>query len=159
MELADRDGRVKGTARGIGPIGTGARIVGGLALLALAVAGRPAGLLWGLRLHELLLGLVVLPAVSLTIGLLARGYADGPLRLTGPAWIAANLVVIVGLFATPYTAGGVALFYGTSLLIAAWRGQPDCEATIWSNLLLRRDDQLGCPTLSPIDALEARRRQ
>ena len=122
------------------------------------MADRPAGLLWGLQLYELLLGLVILPAASVTIGLLARRYAAGPLRFTGPAGTAANLVVIVVLFAVPYTAGAAALFYGTSLLIAAWRGQPDCEATIWSNLLLRRDDQLGCPTLTPIDTLEARRR-
>jgi hypothetical protein len=27
-----------------------------------------------------------------------------------------------------------------------------------SNLILRRDDQIGCPTFTPIDALEARRR-
>jgi hypothetical protein len=44
-----------------------------------------------------------------------------------------------------------------TLLVAAWRGQPGCEATVLSNLILRRDDQIGCPTFSPIDAAEARR--
>lgn len=42
-----------------------------------------------------------------------------------------------------------------TLLIAAWRGQAGCEATVISNLVLGRDDQIGCPTLTPIDAAEA----
>jgi hypothetical protein len=57
----------------------------------------------------------------------------------------------------PYTSGGAVLFYGATLLVAAWRGQPGCEATVVSNLILGRDDQIGCPTFSPIDAAEARR--
>ena len=42
--------------------------------------------------------------------------------------------------------------------MAAWCGQPGCEATVVSNLILGRDDQIGCPAFTPIDALEARRR-
>ncbi len=75
----------------------------------------------------------------------------------GPAAIAVNCAVIVVLFVLPYTAGAAALFYGLSLLLAAARGQPDCEATVMPNWVLRRDDQIGCPTFTPIDALEARR--
>jgi hypothetical protein len=145
------------TVRTIGPLGTGARVVGGLALLALALADRPPGVILGLEPHELVLGLVVLPGASVALGLLARRYSGGQLRYTGPAGIAFNLVVILALFAVPYTAGGAALFYGAALLAAAWRGQPDCEATIVSNLLLRRDDQIGCPVLTPVDSFEARR--
>jgi hypothetical protein len=55
------------------------------------------------------------------------------------------------------TAGGAELFYGITLLAAAWRGQPGCEATVLSNLILGRDDQIGCPAFTPIDALETRR--
>jgi hypothetical protein len=36
-----------------------------------------------------------------------------------------------------------ALFDGTSLLIGGRRGQPDREVTTWSNLTLRRRDQIG----------------
>jgi hypothetical protein len=54
------------------------------------------------------------------------------------------------------TAGGAALFYGATLLIAAWRAQPACEATVLSNSILARDDQLGCPVFSLIDQAEAR---
>lgn len=145
--------------RGIGPIGTAARVVGGLALLVLAFLDRPAGLIGGLEPYELALGVVGLPAASVAVGLLARRYSDGPLRFTGGAGIAANLAVIVVLLANPYTASAAALFYGTTQLIAAWRGQPDCEATIVSNLILGRADHVGCPVLTPIDAAEAHLRR
>jgi hypothetical protein len=44
------------------------------------------------------------------------------------------------------------------MLIAAWPGQPGCENTVVSNLMLDRDDQLGYPTLSLIDGAEERLR-
>jgi hypothetical protein len=56
----------------------------------------------------------------------------------------------------PYTAGGAALFYGATLLVAAWRGQRGCESTVISNLILRRDDQVGCVFFLPADEAEAR---
>ncbi len=145
-----------GPARAIGPIGTGARIIGGLALLTLAYLDKPAGLIGGLQLYELLLGFVAFPAVSVLIGLLARRYSHGPLRFTGAAGTAVNLGVLAVLFGLPYTAGAAALFYGATLLTAAWRGQAGCEATILPNVILGRDDRIGCPTLTPIDAIEAR---
>ena len=104
-----------------------------------------------------MLGLVVFPLVAVAVVLLASRHRHGPLRFTGPAGITANLAVVVVLFAVSYTAGAAALFYGASLLVAAVWGQPHCEATVVSNLILRRDDQLGCPTLTPIEAMEARR--
>jgi hypothetical protein len=143
--------------RRIGPIGTVCRLAVGLALVVLAFADQPAGLIWGLELYELILGLIALPAASVAIGLVAKRYSSGPLRFTSPVEIAVNFVIIVVLFAIPYTAGAAALFYGTSLLIAGWRGQPDCEVTTWSNLILRRDDQIGCPCFTPLDSWEARR--
>ena len=100
-------------ARAIGPIGTGVRILGGLALLTLAYLDQPAG-------------------------------------------TAVNLAVLIVLFANPYTASAAALFYGATLLVAAWRGQAGCEATVLPNVILGRDDQVGCPTLTPIDEIEAR---
>ncbi len=56
----------------------------------------------------------------------------------------------------PYTTEAATLFYATTMLVAAWRGQPGCELTLVSNWILRRDDQVGCPIFWPIDALEAR---
>jgi len=42
------------------------------------------------------------------------------------------------------------------MLVAAWIGQPGCETTVVSNLVLRRDDQIGCTALFLIDDAEAR---
>lgn len=139
--------------RRIGPIGTTLRIVVGLGLLYLAAGA--SGLSWQGEWHDALLGLVALPAIMVTLGLAARRYIAGPVRFTGPLGIAVNCAVIVALVSNPYTGGGATLFYAATLLVAAWRGQPGCEATVISNLILGRDDQVGCPTFTPIDELEA----
>jgi hypothetical protein len=144
------------TGRRIGPLGTGARILVGFALLYLA--GAIDGLPWGVEWFDPVVGLLVLPAIMVGVGLAARRYVAGPLRVTGPLGIALNLAVIVALISNEYTGGGATLFYGATMLIAAWQGQPGCESTVVSNLVLRRDDQLGCPIFWPIDELEERMR-
>jgi hypothetical protein len=136
--------------RRIGPRGTTLRVVVGLGLLYLAG--------WGIEWYDPLVGLIALPAIALAMGLAARRYADAPVRFDGPLGIALNCAVIVALVVNPYTGGGATLFYGATLLVAAWWGQPGCEATVLPNLILRRDDQIGCPTFSPIDAAESRLR-
>jgi len=140
--------------RRIGPIGTTTRLIAAAALLYLALFN---GTSWGLQWYDALLGLVLLPGLMLTIALVARHRGTGPIRFTGATGTMFNCAVIVALLANPYTAGGAALFYGVTLLAAAWRAQPGCEATVISNWILRRDDQIGCPTFSPIDHAEARR--
>jgi hypothetical protein len=142
--------------RRIGPVGTALRITVGLGLLYLA--GGADGLSWGVEWHDPVLGLVALPATTVVLGLAARRYAVQPLRFTGPLGHALNCAVIVALVSNPYTGAAATLFYGATLLGAAWRGVPGCEMTVLSNWILRRDDQVGCPIFSPIDAVEARRR-
>ena len=142
-------------ARRIGPIGTVGRVIAGLGLLYLALTH--GGLSWALTWHDAVLGLIAFPAGMVAAGLAARRYAGQAVHFTGPVGLTVNTAVIVALLANRYTAGGAELFYGATLLVAAWRAQPGCEATILSNLILRRDDQIGCPTFTPIDALEARR--
>jgi len=115
------------------------------------------GTSWGLRWYDAVLGLVVLPGVMLTLSLAARRRGSGPLRLTGSVATMLNCAVIIALLVDPYTARGAELFYGATLLAAAWRGQPGCESTVISNWILGRDDQVGCPVFSPIDQLENRR--
>ena len=66
--------------------------------------------------------------------------------------------VIVALVVNEFTGGGATLVYGATLLFFEWAGQPGCEATVLPNLILRRNDQIGCPTFSPVDRLEARLR-
>lgn len=141
------------TIRRIGPVGTASRVLGGLGLLVLAFADEGS---WGLDWYDAALGLLVFPAVMVAVGLAARRYKGRSVRFTGPVGLALNLAVLAGLFLNNYTATAAALFYGATLLVAAWRAQPGCEATVLSNWILRRDDQIGCPTLTPIDAVEAR---
>jgi hypothetical protein len=139
--------------RSIGPIGTSTRIFAGLALLYLALF---QGTQWRLGWYEAALGLALLPTLTLVLALTANRRQLPPIRPTGPTATTINCLVIIALVATPYTAAGAELFYGATLLIAAWRGQPGCEATALSNWILARDDQIGCPTFSPIDHAETR---
>lgn len=142
--------------RRIGRIGTVSRVIVGLGLLYLAAThGAPS---WKLTWYDAVLGLIALPAVMVVTGLAARHFAGRAVHFTGPLGVAVNCVVILALLSNRYTAGAASLFYGITLLVAAWRAQPGCEATIVSNLILGRDDQIGCPTFTPIDVLEARRR-
>ena len=144
-------------SRRIGPIGTASRALVGVGLLYLA--GGAAGVSWGVEWYDPVVGLIALPAIMVASGLAAARYAPGPVRLTGPLAICLNCLVILALVLNPYTGGGALLFYGTTLLISAWRGQPGCEATVISNMILGREDQIGCPTFSPIDAAENRLRR
>ena len=137
--------------RRIGQLGTVSRLLVGAAMVLLAfLHGNP----WGLRWYDLVLGLVVLPLVILVFVLVAPRFTARPLHFTGRAGTAINCAVIVVLLFNPFTAGAAQLFYGATLLIAAWRGQPDCEITVISNWLLRGEDQIGCPIFTPIDRFE-----
>src|SRR5919106_6620966 len=125
------------TMRRIGPIGTASRVLAGLALLYLALSdgGR---LSWDLRWYEVALGLGVFPAVMVGVGLAARRFAGAPVRFTGPLGLALNAALGVALFANEYTAGGAALFVGTTLLVAAWRAQARLVVKGVSQLIPRR---------------------
>jgi hypothetical protein len=139
--------------RGIGPVGTALRVVTGLWLLYLPLgAGGPSD--WGVEWYDPVIGFVALPAITLLLGLAARRFAGRAVQFNGPLGVATNVIVIVALVSNPYAGGGATLFYGAALLVAAWRGQAGCEATVLPNLILGRDDQIGCPMFSPIDALE-----
>lgn len=142
------------TRREIGPVGTGARVLVGLFALYIA-----SGSTFPFEPDEAVIGLVALPGLAVALGLLARRYTHRPIRFTGPLGIALNLTVMVALFANPYTSGGAAIFYGTTMLIAAWRGQAGCEGTVISNWILGRNDQIGCPIFEPLDVLDAHLRR
>jgi hypothetical protein len=145
---------MKAADRRIGPFGTAGRVITGLALLYLA--GAIEGGAWDVEWYDPIVGFVVLPGVMLVVGLLARRFAAGPVHFDGVVGHLANLAIIVIFVLNPYTAGGATLFYGATLLVAAWRGQRGCESTVVANLILRRDDQIGCPLFLPIDELETR---
>jgi hypothetical protein len=142
------------TSRDIGPVGTAARVLVGLALLYIA-----SGSTIPFEPQDAVIGLIALPSLVVGLGLVAQRYAHGPIQFTGPLGIALNLAVIVALLANDYTGGGATIFYGATMLIAAWRGQAGCEATTISNWILGRNDQIGCPTFAPVDEVEAHLRR
>lgn len=65
-------------------------------------------------------------------------------------------LVLTPLYASPLslTSNAALIFYGASMLLAAARGYGGCEVLAISNWILRRDDQIGCLVLSPIDDYE-----
>lgn len=154
--------------REIGPLGTIARILAGIAaLLLLAVTE-------GLSVWNLGTGLVGLPIVA-TLAL--RGLSmlhpdaisgDGDCRTVvraGPCTTECLLLALVALlvvgvgFVTPITEGAILIWLGVSFLLAAFLGYEGCELVAIPNLLTGRQDRLPCFLFNPIDRVEARSRQ
>jgi hypothetical protein len=107
----------------IGPVGVAARVVVGLVFLAAALWWRDPT--W----VDVVIGLVVMPAVA--VGVLGWRARRSPARLqaTSPSAHCLNVVLFLPLFLIPATAGGAFLFYGTSMLFAALRRSGGCEVT------------------------------
>ena len=149
------EGRRLSSRRQIGPLGTASRIIAGAAFISL-------GLLWGgegVEWTALLLGALGLP---LFFGLAhaARLAIDkSAIDVTGSVASCLNLAVVALLLVMPWTSEPTAVFLGISMLLAAWRGYAGCETLAISNWILRRDDQVGCVILTPIDELEGRLRR
>jgi len=88
-----------------------------------------------------------------------------PFQATGAVETAINMAVFFALFLTPwylprlsFTSDAASIFYGASMLLAALRGYGGCEVLAISNWVLRRDDQVGCFVLGPVDNMERRLR-
>ncbi|MGH7860751.1 MAG: hypothetical protein ACREOS_00775 [Candidatus Dormibacteraceae bacterium] len=143
-----------------------ARIVLGLILLGIGLVGAKVTVdhgHWatGFNLLSVAAGLIVAPA-ALLLGQWLRGrYVQTRFLAVGPLATTVNMVIVFGLVLTPwyapwfaFTSGAALVFYGASMLLAAARGYSGCEVLAVSNWVLRRDDQVGCMVLSPIDRLE-----
>ncbi len=141
--------------RAIGIVGTAGRVVLGFCFLywAFTDGGKPE---WGLQWQGPLLGLIAFPAILMLGQALRLRYTTSPLNATGPIGFAVNFGVGTVLVIIPFTRDAILLFYGSSLLLAAARGYAGCESLAISNWLLRREDQVGCVMISPVDAVEAR---
>lgn len=132
--------------REIGPVGTAARVAVGLTAIGAAAWTGPS-------LLEALVGLILVPLV-VTLVMSLRGAEAPPLRAHGPIWHVVNIAAGVAFFSVaPVSA---LLFYGASMLVAAWRGYGACELLAFPNLIRRRDDQLACPLFLPVDLAESR---
>ena len=153
-------------SRRIGALGTTARVVLGLALLAYGGLGGQFTVIHGqVRTGfdpvGVAVGLVAFPAVLLTWQWLRARRTPTRFEATGPAGTALNMLVFLALFLTPWYARPLAflsdaalVFYGVSMLLAAVRGYGGCEVLALSNWVLDRDDQVGCLVLGPVDLLE-----
>lgn len=137
-------------ARAIGPIGTTARLLIGVFLLGpyLALWVSPGPL-------DVAAGLLLFPAAFIVAQAGHRASVGERLDATGPWAMTANVALALLLFSIETTRPATAVFIGASLLVAAYRGYAGCEATAISNLILRRDDQIGCVMLAPFDAVDA----
>lgn len=137
---------IRSATRRIGVWGTVARVCLGTALLFVA-----AGI--GITLTDLSIGLVGLPVAVMVVQAL-RGRSAPELRLFGPTGYAVNYGVGLGLLLLVTLPA--LLFYGVSMLLAAFRGYAGCEIFAIPNWLSGRNDKMACPVFSPIDAAEAR---
>ena len=151
-----------GRRRRLGIIGTAARVIVGIALVADVVRGQTQST--GLQPGDWALGLIGFPAILFAWQWWRARRNPARLQATGPVAIALNLLVFLALWQTPtyapalsVTSDAALLFYGTSMLVAAYRGYAGCEALAITNWLLRRDDQIGCFLFFPIDYLERHR--
>ncbi len=157
-------------SRKIGPIGTTARVVIGLLIVALALAldFPRRGITW----WEVVAVLVVLPATAIgAAALLNTAYRHRPADVvaqTRSPWSAAQaraaaLVIVtvaavgtVLTFLTPIHPISIYLFFGLSMLLAAVRGYDGCEMLALPNVVLRRQDAIWCPLYTPFDTAEQR---
>jgi hypothetical protein len=146
--------------RDIGPIGTAARLVVGLLLVGLIVygqlssSGRLTPITW-------VLGLIGFPALVLAWHFWRIRHNPARFSDTGALSLVLSLLLPVSLYLTGwfvpplwFTSDATLIFVGSSLLLAALRGDAGCEFLALSNWLLRRSDQMACAIFTPIDSLE-----
>ncbi len=156
--------------RQIGVIGTIVRVILGLGLVAYGLSGGKivvshGQLQFGFEPLGLILGVVAFPAVLLIWQSLRARRDPTPFEATGSVATTINMAVFFALFLTPwylprlsFTSDAASIFYGASMLLAALRGYGGCEVLAISNWVLRRDDQVGCFVLGPVDNMERRMR-
>ena len=146
----------------IGRWGALARVALGTAMAGSVLYGHAAR---GWHVEAWLLGFVLFPAVVLAAARWRARHNPAPLHATGPISHVLNIALFAALYLTWWYAPALdvvsdaaLLFYGTSMIVAAVRGYAGCEVIAVSNLLLRRNDVVGCAVFGPIDALEGQRR-
>jgi hypothetical protein len=158
----EREGAV--AARAIGTWGTGMRLLVGGFLVGSVAYGSVTGD-GSFEPESWLVGLVGFPGLLLTWQVWRARRKPGRLvAATGPVGHLLTLVIFLGLYATAWYAPPIGfvsdaalVFFGTSMLLAAFRGYAGCEVLSISNWVLRRDDQVGCVLFDHVDRLEGRR--
>jgi hypothetical protein len=146
--------------RDIGPIGTAARIVLGLLLVGSIVYGQLSSS-GHLSPSTWVLGLIGFPALVLAWHVWRIRRNPARFSDTSPLSFVLSLALplaayFTGWFVPPlwFSSDATLIFVGSSLLLAALRGNAGCEFLALSNWLLRRADQLACAIFTPIDSME-----
>lgn len=158
------DCRAAQTIRGrqIGPIGTTARMLGGL--FAIVVPVTVDGISW----FEAGVALLALPLIAATTAPLitwsyrrlyprALQMRHGICSLPACTLIAV-MVIANDVLVAPTTANGnvtIWVWLGASMILAAVRGYGGCELLAPYNLISGRREQIGCLLYTPIDNIEA----
>ena len=151
--------------RQIGPLGTLARIVGGMVAIAFPIA------LDGITVLEAAVALIALPLIAAIAAPLItstfRRLAPSTLQLRqaicsapGCSLIAVMVAANSALVAPTSANGNVTIWVwlGASMLFAAARGYGGCEVLAVSNLFTGAREQIGCIVFTPIDELDASHR-
>jgi hypothetical protein len=158
----------KAPRRQIGTIGTVSRVVIGFFMVLYGLTGGRIEVMHsnvqiGFDPFSVGLGVVAFPALLLAWQWIRARTAKARYDATGPLATTINIAVFIALVLTPlyapplsFTSNAALVFYGASMLLAAARGYGGCEVLAISNWILRRDDQIGCLVLSPIDNYERR---
>ena len=166
MTESNVDELEKAPRRQIGTLGTVARVLIGFLMLLYGLTGgrievMRGTLQTGFDPLSVAIGVVAFPAVLLAWQWLRARSARTRYEATGPLATTINIAVFIALVLTPlyasplsFTSNAALIFYGGSMLLAAARGYGGCEVLAISNWILRRDDQIGCLVLSPIDDYE-----
>jgi hypothetical protein len=145
--------------RGIGPLGTAARALAGSALVGSVVWGHARD---GVDVWAWALGLAALPALTIVLVRWTASRHPGPLVwLAGPVGALTTCGLFMAMYATTWYAPSISVlsdaalvFFGTTMLVAAVRGDAGCEVLAISNWVLRRSDQVGCLLFRCIDQIE-----
>jgi hypothetical protein len=151
---------VQRKGRGIGPLGTAARLLVGLLLMGSVIYGQLATRLtpaaWAL-------GLLVFPALVLAWHGWWVHRHPAPTAASGRLISLLGVTLFLALYFTWWYAPALAVtsdaalvFFGSSMVLAAFRGGAGCEVLSFSNWLLHRHDQIACTLFFPVDALERR---
>jgi len=157
---SDTDTQATRLHRDVGPIGTAARLIVGLLLVGLIVYGQlsSSGHLTPITWVP---GLIGFPALVLAWHFWRIRRNPARFSDTSALSFVLSLALPVALYLTGwfvpplwFTSDATLIFVGSSLLLAALRGDAGCEFLALSNWLLRRSDQMACAIFTPIDSLE-----
>jgi hypothetical protein len=143
---------------GIGPLGSAARALVGSALLGSVLWGHVRA---GVDVWAWVIGLVVLPALTIVlVRWRATRHPERLVWLAGPVGVVATCALFLAMYATTWYAPPIAVlsdaalvFFGTTMLVGAVRGDAGCEVLAISNWVLRRSDHVGCLLFGTIDDL------